>query len=487
MASSSKAPVNVFKISSDETPSNKPETSTLRYDELRLVTEQSVDFESLRINQHDLRGYFETQGWIDYFDMLNGSIYPYLVKDFWLRAEVFDKDAANRELQAKIEEDPEKNKGKSREELGLEPFTGTVIRSSVMGIKAEIRRETIAQLLNVPNTGKFLIDIDKGQNKITKYRNKIKNVLFETKDNYGKSTNMHIDFRLLFKILTSSVVPKVGSSDQISWDLKHLQLFLVQGVQLNLPAYLFHFLCGCIRNTQVKQTTLVAFPRLLSELFYQSGLVERLKEIRDRQVIHEIMSKFFTAEVLVNMQKIRKSELLYLQHPLLKKEVGRPFNANVPQVYKNEPLEVIVEYLRILRNDGHNVTMEDVQSEPDDELPRRRKQKQTVAQEEEPEPPQKKKKILRKIKAEAAEERTKHKHDQSPEEPKPAEVTPLVVQEDSEDIEDDLPLSKRPRKKAAPETSTQQGNDPASLSLLMFPLFPILLKVLIPILTSLTL
>jgi hypothetical protein len=70
--------------------------------------------------------------------MLNGPIYPYLVKDFWLRAEVFDKDAANRELQAKIEEDPEKNKGKSREELGLEPFTGTVIRSSVMGIKAEI-------------------------------------------------------------------------------------------------------------------------------------------------------------------------------------------------------------------------------------------------------------------------------------------------------------------------------------------------------------
>jgi hypothetical protein len=162
------------------------------------------------------------------------------------------------------------------------------------------------------------------------------------------------------------------------------------------------------------------------------------------------------------MQKIRKSELLYPQHPLLKKEVRRPFNANLPQVYKNEPLEVIVEYLRILRNDGHDVTMADVQSEPEDEVPRRRKRKQVVAQEEEPEPPQKKKKILKKIKIEAVEERTKHKHDQVPEKSTPAEVAPVVVQEESEDLDDDLPLSKRPRKRAAPEASTQQGNVTAS-------------------------
>jgi hypothetical protein len=380
-----------------------------------------------------------------YYDLLNGPIYPYLVKDFWLRAEVYDRDAANRELQTKIDEDPEKNQGKSREELGLEPFTGTVIRSTVMGIKAEIRRETIAQLLNVPNSGKFLVDTDKGSNKVTIYRSEIKNILFETRDNYGKSTNMYIDFRLLFKILTSSVVPRVDGLDQISWDLKHLLLFLVQGVQLDLPAYLFHFLCGYIKNTQEKQTALVAFPRLLSELFYQGGLVEHLKELGEHHVVHEIISKFFNAEVLVNMQRIKKSELLYPQQPLLKKEVGRPFNPDIPQVYKNEPLEVIVEYLRMLRNDGQNVTMADVQSEPEDEYSKKRNRtskKQCVAQEEKPEPAQKKKKKLRKIKVEASEESTKQKHDQLPKEPKIAGVTPLVIQEDSKDPEDDMPLSK---------------------------------------------
>jgi hypothetical protein len=86
------------------------------------------------------------------FDMLNGDVYPTLIKDFWLRAEVFDCEAARRELQEKIDEDPENNKGKSRAQLGLEPFTGTVIRSSVMGLKARITRGDFAQFLNLPNS-----------------------------------------------------------------------------------------------------------------------------------------------------------------------------------------------------------------------------------------------------------------------------------------------------------------------------------------------
>jgi hypothetical protein len=115
----------------------------------------------------------------------------------------------------------------------------------------------------------------------------------------------------------------------------------------------------------------------------------------------------------------------------------------------------------MLRNDGQNVTMADVQSEPEDEYSKKRKRtskKQCVAQEEKPEPAQKKKKKLRKIKVEASEESTKQKHDQLPKEPEIVGVTPLVIQEDSEDPEDDMPLSKRPRKKVVSEAASQQGN-----------------------------
>jgi hypothetical protein len=132
--------------------------------------EQPVDFESLKANKFDLKGLFEQQGLMNYYELLNGDIYPTLVKDFWLRAEVFDREASRRELEAKIAEDPENNFGKSRSELGQEPFSGTIIKSTVMGLKARITRGDLAQLLNVPNKGKFLTDTDKGKTKITKYQ-----------------------------------------------------------------------------------------------------------------------------------------------------------------------------------------------------------------------------------------------------------------------------------------------------------------------------
>lgn len=50
--------------------------------------------------------------------MLNGSSYTKLVKDFWVRSEVIDEEAAKREEDQKVAED-KKLKGKSRAEMGL--------------------------------------------------------------------------------------------------------------------------------------------------------------------------------------------------------------------------------------------------------------------------------------------------------------------------------------------------------------------------------
>ena len=77
--------------------------------------------------------YYEAQGLMDYFNMLNGPTYENLVRHFWVRAHVYDKKAAKLEETKKILIDPTLE-GKSREEMGLEPFVDTEIRSSIMGI-----------------------------------------------------------------------------------------------------------------------------------------------------------------------------------------------------------------------------------------------------------------------------------------------------------------------------------------------------------------
>jgi len=60
-----------------------------------------------------------------------------LVRHFWVRAHVYDKKAAQQEMDENVLIDPTLA-GKTREEMCLEPFISTEIRSKVMGIPVYI-------------------------------------------------------------------------------------------------------------------------------------------------------------------------------------------------------------------------------------------------------------------------------------------------------------------------------------------------------------
>ena len=79
MASSSTYPLNVNSMQKLKI---KPKTIPLDKDELKLLIEQVVDFDSFEANGCPLKSYFEFQGWMNFFDMLNGTTYPSLVKRF---------------------------------------------------------------------------------------------------------------------------------------------------------------------------------------------------------------------------------------------------------------------------------------------------------------------------------------------------------------------------------------------------------------------
>jgi hypothetical protein len=66
---------NVINLTSRKTLIMKPRTMTIRENELKLIIEQMVDSKSLRSNVHELKEFFEVQGWVPYFEMLNGLVY----------------------------------------------------------------------------------------------------------------------------------------------------------------------------------------------------------------------------------------------------------------------------------------------------------------------------------------------------------------------------------------------------------------------------
>ena len=139
MASSA---INPLKIDSMQSLKIKPKTSSLNQDDLKLLIEQIVDFESFEANDCKLKKYFESQGWMNYFNLLNGPTYSTLVKDFWVRAEVYDEFSAQTEERMAIQNN-KKLKGKTRAEMGLNEFKCIEIRSAVMGLEVTITQDTL--------------------------------------------------------------------------------------------------------------------------------------------------------------------------------------------------------------------------------------------------------------------------------------------------------------------------------------------------------
>jgi len=111
----------------------KGRTMSLEEWDLNVQVERPVDFASLIKNACDIVDFYDAQERGPYFSMLNGQTYESLVKHFWVRASVYDKHAAKLEEQEKVLIDPSLE-GKSREEMGLEPFVDTEIRLSIMGV-----------------------------------------------------------------------------------------------------------------------------------------------------------------------------------------------------------------------------------------------------------------------------------------------------------------------------------------------------------------
>jgi len=145
--------------------------------DLNVQVENPVDFVSLAHHDCDIKKYYEAQDRINYFDMLNGPTYMNLVRHLWVRAPVYDRNAAQLEMDEKVLIDPSLA-GKSREEMGLKPFTVTKIRSSIMGISVFISEEQIAWVIRRASEGRFVSGLD--NNKTSPWNDTVNKTMFNS-------------------------------------------------------------------------------------------------------------------------------------------------------------------------------------------------------------------------------------------------------------------------------------------------------------------
>ena len=174
-------------------------------DSFEVQSESPVDLASLKRNGMDLESLIAIQEMFPYFEMLNGPTYVTLVKDFWVRAEVYDVD--------------------------------------VMGIPITITEEVIAKACRVAANGRFIWNANRNTPLLESY----KGVVLK-----GNSSTKLVDIdgqhRMLLKFMTECFFQKGGGSDQPSIDHKLVLYFLASFNKINLPRYIMHHLCWAINE-----------------------------------------------------------------------------------------------------------------------------------------------------------------------------------------------------------------------------------------------
>jgi len=249
----------------------KPKTMAIPIESFEVQSESHVDFASLNRNRMEMDALIAVHEMFPYFEMLNGPTYVTLVKDFWVRVEVYDVDAVkDEELKAMIK-DPSL-RGKTRNEMGLESFRQTEIRSAVMGIRITIIEEVIAKACRVAATGRFIWNANRNHPLLDSY----KGVVLK-----GNSSTKLVDIdghhRMLLKFMTEYFFQKGGGSDQPSVDHKLVLYFLAAYDKINLPKYIMHHLCWAVKEGIRGKRKQIPCGRLLFEIFTQGKLLETLR------------------------------------------------------------------------------------------------------------------------------------------------------------------------------------------------------------------
>ncbi|KAK2456539.1 hypothetical protein QL285_003898 [Trifolium repens] len=349
-----------------------------------FFTEKFVDFESLKANGIDIQYLFDNQKWQNYFEMLNGFVYYDIVKYFWQKAKVYDKESADKEYKDMVEKNKEL-RGKTRKELGLKPYRGREIRSNILGINVVITQAHIAKILGLDNKGEDIEVYDKK----SKYLDSIHQDLFKSgcsKKDFGKIMNMKHTFEFAFRMCLSTIFTRKGGLDTISIPHRHFIWFLFKRVKVNLAKILFDHMCLTINEGRTKIPSVIHHPRLISELIRQTKLTDIVSA---KEKLRVFQTAKYDASVLVHMKRKTKEEIISVKSPLQQVYEKYFWCDGFPTISEHDNDEVIKNFLESVRRDtGVSVPRKMVVSVPNwdifkgpREITRNRRKPRTTEQE----------------------------------------------------------------------------------------------------------
>ncbi|CAJ2653111.1 unnamed protein product [Trifolium pratense] len=255
----------------------------------------------------------------------------------------------------------------------------------------------------------------------------------------GKVKGLTEECRVLFKIILSTISPRVGGTDTISWPHRHLIYFLLTERKVNLGKYFFERICEAIFLSKSQRKTTIVYPRLLSDLLFQGHIIQNLKKFYPELVTQKFSPEVLNASFLTKMHLIN-TKLVQPKQEFKVSLEDRLYVNGYPIISELDAEEVIQDYLKVLQGEGYTVDRSMVPKAPVNMYRPKRKLKR---------------------KADTQDEQLKKKHEDVAN--KAAEASskkPIIIEEDSSSDEtqsddetesDEETLSARLQKKQVPD------------------------------------
>jgi len=337
----------------------KGRTMSLEEWDLTVQVESPVDFTSLSYHDYNIKEYYESHDLMDYFNMLNGPTCMSLVRHFWVRAHVYDKKAAQQEMDEKVLIDPTLT-GKTREEMGLEPLISTEIRSSVMGIPVYISQDAIAYVIRRASKGSFRDGLD--NNKKSPWNEIVNQTMFNS-NKKGAYSDLSMEKRMLLKIQNENLLPKGGGSDQPSLEHRMFLHYFTKKEKENVPKYIFKHKIKTLRESQLSNRTWIPYGRFISEILHQVGILRALSDtmVFTDKHLGTVTGKVINGSTLRHMKLIRKEDYKKLDTYLKESTAISNLMEDFPPICKQYPLDVQLYFIHDhLQATGETIQLEDI-------------------------------------------------------------------------------------------------------------------------------
>jgi hypothetical protein len=167
---------------------------------------------------------------------------------------------------------------------------------------------------------------------------------------------------MIAKIMSSSIFPASENRDHLSWDHRHFVYFLTRKYDLNWAKYIFDHICKSVllSQNQAKSDIHVVYPRVLSEIFYQCGVIDIIKATGHDYLLRECRASTLSAHSLACMNLLSELEaqpsepLVYQSHS--EPSLVKKWNIGMPTI----SCDIVNKYIQLLDNLGEGFETEKV-------------------------------------------------------------------------------------------------------------------------------